>query len=109
MTISPEPSLPDSHGENAPANPKPSGLEATVSGETVTLTWTPGSDDAYVKQVIKRRTVGQRGWTDFEVAMSDGEFVDDTVEAGNRYIYRVKMLRGNDKGPLSKPVRVNVR
>ena len=76
----------------------------------VYLTWTPGSNPNYVKQVVKRREVGVRPaqWTTFDVASSASEYTDASVQPCNRYIYRVQGVKSNGKGAISNRVELSV-
>lgn len=104
-----EPSEPQPAPNAPPAGPTPTNLEATSSDGMVTLTWTPGQADDYVGQEIKRRVVRGKGWTTVTLGVSAGRYVDDSVEVGKKYIYRVKAVREDGTGKLSKPVRVVAR
>ncbi len=76
----------------------------------VHLTWTPGSNPNYVKQVVKRREVGVRPaqWTTFDVTASASEYTDESVQLCNRYIYRVQGVKSNGKGAISNRVELSV-
>ena len=101
---------PEPEKEEPPAGePQPTNLEAATSDGQVTLTWTPGNDDTYVAQEVKRRTVGVKGWITIRIDASASEYVDDDVAVGKKYVYRVKGVWDNGKGRLSQPVRVTVR
>ena len=91
------------------AKPQPTNLEATTSDGQVTLTWTPGNDDTYVAQEVKRRTVGVKGWITIRIDATASEYIDEDVAVGKKYVYRVKGVWDNGKGRLSKPARVTVR
>ena len=91
------------------AKPQPTNLEAATSDGQVTLTWTPGNDDTYVAQEVKRRTVGVKGWATIRIDSTASEYVDEDVAVGKKYVYRVKGVWDNGKGRLSKPTRVTVR
>ncbi len=95
--------------EGRSAEPKPTNLEATTSNGQVTLTWTPGNDDTYTAQEVKRRVVKGKGWTTIRIDASASQYVDSDVEVGTKYVYRVKGVWDNGKGRLSKPARVTVR
>lgn len=94
---------------SVPAQPKPSGLSASVTDGAVILAWTPGTDARIVKQVVKRREPRVRRWTDVEVSVSANSYTDSTVQAGKRYIYRIQGQRSNGRGPISNVVRATVR
>ena len=91
------------------SEPKPTKLSAATSDGEVTLIWTPGDDEDYVAQEVKRRPVKGRAWTTIRIDKDASVFVDEDVEVGVKYRYRVKGVWENGKGRLSKPVSVTVR
>lgn len=101
---------PEPAKEEPPAGePQPTNLKAATSNGQVTLTWTPGNDDTYTAQEVKRRTIGVKGWATIRIDASASEYVDDDVTVGKKYVYRVKGVWDNGKGRLSRPVRVTAR
>ena len=101
---------PEPAKEEPPAGePQPTKLKADTSNGQVTLTWTPGNDDTYTAQEVKRRTIGVKGWATIRIDASASEYVDDDVTVGKKYVYRVKGVWDNGKGRLSRPVRVTAR
>ena len=81
---------------------KPTDLTASVDANGVTLSWTPGNNQNYVRQVVLRRVPGTPiNWTETELATGVATYTDDTVAAGTRYIYRVKALKANNKGGMT--------
>ncbi|WP_420626860.1 hypothetical protein [Candidatus Poriferisodalis sp.] len=78
-----------------PAEPpaKPSGLFATASYDSVTLTWDDPDDDSITGYVILRRIPGVDPEGHFDelvanTATTAATFTDDTVSAETRYTYR---------------------
>ena len=96
--------------EAATGPSEPSGLTAAYANGAVILSWTPGSNPNYVKQVVKRRERGVRPavWTDFELDASDNTYTDATAVSGKTYIYRVKGLRDNGRGGDSNRATVTI-
>ncbi len=76
------------HSTASTANPKPTNLRATSADGEITLTWTPGNDDSYTGQEVKRRTTkkGAKWTTVATIGVSDTEYVDDSVTVGTKYI-----------------------
>ena len=78
---------------------KPTGLEATASHDSVTLTWDDPGDDSITGYVILRRIPGVDPEGHFDVLVADTgtaatTYTDDTVEAETRYTYRIKAING---------------
>ena len=93
-----------------PAQPNPSSLSATSAGGSVTLTWVPGTNSKFVKQAIKRREQKRRSrWTTIEVDVAATTYTDTSVQVGKRYIYRVQGLKSNNKGGVTRAVKITVR
>ena len=106
----------------ADAADRPSGLRARTDGTDVFLTWTPVDADS---QVIIRRAAGtatgDRGggdspdfqpapWLEVDTLSADADSWTDTdVDAGRRYLYRVKAVRDNRADKTSAKVQVKVR
>ena len=99
---------PGSRPSNAPSlaaipAPKmpPSGLEATVSGTSVELSWELGTNPNYVEQVVLRRDLSVRPpvWTEIDVGLGDVSYVDTGLTSGETYRYRVRAYkdRANDR------------
>ena len=85
--------------EPVSAPDKPTGLEATATHDSVTLTWDDPGDDSITGYVILRRIPGvdPEGHFDELVANTDTDattYTDDTVSAETRYTYRIKAING---------------
>ena len=92
-----EPQQQQREPEEPPA--KPTGLEATASHDTVTLTWDDPGDDSITGYVILRRVRVNDQGGDFDVLVADTgtaalTYTDDTVAAGLTYTYRIKAING---------------
>ena len=95
---------------NNTTNVAPTSLkaEATTDGD-IRLVWLPGSYRPGEVQVIRRRVdeVVPISWTDVEVAANVSEYVDDTVEPGVPYIYRIAVKQNEGRiGMPSEPVQI---
>ena len=78
---------------------KPTGLEATATHDSVTLTWDDPGDDTITGYVILRRIPGVDSEGHFDVLVADTgtdatTYTDDTVSAETRYTYRIKAING---------------
>ena len=78
---------------------KPTGLEATATHDSVTLTWDDPGDDTITGYVILRRIPGVDPQGHFDVLVADtgtaaATYTDDTVSAETRYTYRIKAING---------------
>ena len=76
---------------------KPTGLSATASHDSVTLTWDDPGDDSITGYVILRRVrENDEGGEFSELAADTGTaattYTDDTVAAGTTYTYRIKAI-----------------
>ena len=85
--------------EPASAPDKPTGLEATATHDSVTLTWDDPGDDSITGYVILRRIPGVDPEGQFRELVSDTgtdatTYTDDTVSAETRYTYRIKAING---------------
>ena len=83
----------------APVPAKPTGLEATASHNSVTLTWDDPGDDSITGYVILRRVRVNDTGGDFSVLVADTgtaatTYTDDTVAASTTYTYRIKAING---------------
>ena len=83
----------------APVPAKPTGLEATASHNSVTLTWDDPGDDSITGYVILRRIPGVDPEGQFDELVADTgtaatTYTDDTVSAETRYTYRIKAING---------------
>ena len=78
---------------------KPTGLEATATHDSVTLTWDDPGDDTITGYVILRRIPGVDSEGHFDVLVADTgtaatTYTDNTVAAETRYTYRIKAING---------------
>ena len=78
---------------------KPTGLFATASQNSVTLTWGDPGDDSITGYVILRRVRVNDTGGDFGVLVTDTgsaatTYTDATVAAGTTYTYRIKAING---------------
>ena len=78
---------------------KPTGLDATATHDSVTLTWDDPGDDSITGYVILRRIPGVDPEGHFDVLVANTEtaastYTDDTVSAETRYTYRIKAING---------------
>ena len=89
---------------------KPTGLSATVSHDTVTLTWDNPNDDSITGYVILRRDkdIHQEG-TFVSVAPDTGTaettYIDASIEPERRYVYRIKTISAHGLSEISSWVR----
>ena len=86
-------------GPPASAPDQPTGLEATASHDSVTLTWDDPGDDSITGYVILRRIRVNDTGGDFDVLVADTgtaatTYTDDTVAASTTYTYRIKAING---------------
>ena len=78
---------------------RPTGLSATASHDSVTLTWDDPGDDTITGYVILRRVRVNNTGGDFSELVADTgtaatTYTDDTVAAGTTYTYRIKAING---------------
>ena len=78
---------------------RPTGLSATASHDSVTLTWDDPGDDSITGYVILRRVRENDVGGEFSVLVPDTgsaatTYIDDTVAAGTTYTYRIKAING---------------
>ena len=78
---------------------KPTGLSATASHDSVTLTWNDPGDDSITGYVILRRVRENDVGGEFSELVPDTgstatTYTDDTVVAGLTYTYRIKAING---------------
>ena len=76
---------------------QPTGLEATATHDSVTLTWDDPQDDSITGYVILRRIPAVDPEGHFSELVSDTgtdatTYTDDTVSAETRYTYRIKAI-----------------
>ena len=92
---------------------KPTGLEATASHDSVTLTWDNPGDDSITGYVILRRIPGVDPEGHFnELVANTGTaattYTDDTVSAETRYTYRIKAINGAGTSERSRWSHIDV-
>ena len=86
-------------GPPASAPDQPTGLEATATHGSVTLTWDDPGDDSITGYVILRRVRVNDTGGDFDVLVADTgtaatTYTDNTVAASTTYTYRIKAING---------------
>ena len=99
----------------APADLRPTGLEVELVENKVTLSWTAPAEDAdnvTGYEILRRRPM--EGESSLTTLVADTEskattYTDATAnEAGVRYVYRVKALRGDDVSLSSNFDRIDL-
>ncbi len=96
----------------APEPPaKPTGLSATVSHDTVTLTWDDPGDDSITGYVILRRNRDTDAEGEFttlveDTGRADTSYTDDSVAAEMPYTYRIKAINEHGTSERSRWVHV---
>ena len=78
---------------------KPTGLDATATHASVSLTWDDPGDDSITGYVILQRIPGVDPEGHFDVLVANTgtaatTYTDDTVSAETRYTYRIKAING---------------
>ena len=91
----------------APVPDKPTGLSATATHDSVTLTWNDPGDDSITGYVILRRNRDTDDKGHFDELVADTgtaatTYTDDTVAAGTSYTYRIKAINGAGPGERSR-------
>ena len=98
----------------APEPPdKPTGLEATASHDSVTLTWDDPGDDSITGYVILRRVRVNDTGGDFSVLVADTgsaatTYTDDTVAASTTYTYRIKAINEHGVSERSRWFHIDI-
>ena len=92
---------------------QPTGLDATATHDSVTLTWDDPDDDSITGYVILRRVRVNDTGGDFDVLVADTgtdatTYTDDTVAAETRYTYRIKAINGAGTSERSRWVHIDV-
>ena len=92
---------------------KPTGLGATASHDSVTLTWDDPGDDSITGYVILRRIPGVDPEGHFDVLVADTAsaattYTDNTVAAETRYTYRIKAINGAGTSERSRWSHIDV-
>ena len=91
---------------------KPTGLDATATHDSVTLTWDDPQDDSITGYVILRRVRVNDQGGDFSVLVANTEtaattYTDDTVAASITYTYRIKAINEHGVSERSRWVHVD--
>ena len=91
---------------------KPTGLEATASHDSVTLTWDDPGDDSITGYVILRRIPAVDPEGQFRELVSDTgtgatTYTDGTVSAETRYTYRIKAINEHGVSERSRWVHID--
>ena len=97
----------------APVPDKPTGLEATASHDSVTLTWDDPGDDTITGYVILRRVRVNDTGGDFDVLVADTgtaalTYTDDTVTPGLTYTYRIKAINEHGTSERSRWYHIDI-
>ena len=92
---------------------KPTGLDATATHDSVTVTWDDPQDDSITGYVILRRIPGVDPEGHFDVLVANTgsaatTYTDDTVSAETRYTYRIKAINGAGTSERSRWVHIDV-
>ena len=106
-----EPQQQQREPEEPPA--KPTGLSATASHDSVTLTWDDPGDDSITGYVILRRVRENDTGGDFDVLVADTgsaatTYTDDTVAAGTTYTYRIKAINEHGTSERSRWFHIDI-
>ncbi len=90
----------EAYAANGPTN-----LTATFVGGDLVLSWTPGTDPDYVRQIVLRKHLGV--WTELAtLSASATTYTDTTLEPSEKiYLYRVRGEKANGRGGVSNRVR----
>ena len=91
---------------------QPSGLSATASHDSVTLTWDDPGDDSITGYVILRRIPGVDPEGQFDELVADTgtaatTYTDDTVSAETRYTYRIKAINEHGVSERSRWLHID--
>ena len=93
---------------------RPTGLSATASHDSVTLTWDDPGDDSITGYVILRRVHENDVGGDFSELVADTgtaatTYTDDTVAASTTYTYRIKAINGAGTSERSHWFHIDIR
>ena len=91
----------------------PTGLSATASHDSVTLTWDDPGDDSITGYVILRRVRVNNTGGDFSELVADTgtaatTYTDDTVAASTTYTYRIKAINGAGTSERSRWFHIDI-
>ena len=92
---------------------KPTGLSATASHDSVTLTWNDPGDDSITGYVILRRVRENDVGGEFSELVPDTgsaatTYTDNTVVAGITYTYRIKAVNGAGTSERSRWFHIDI-
>ena len=95
-----------------PVPDQPTGLEATATHDSVTLTWDDPEDDSITGYVILRRVrVNDTGGEFRELVANTGSaattYTDNTVAASTTYTYRIKAINEHGTSERSRWVHID--
>ncbi len=76
---------------------------------TVTLTWTPGTNRNYVRQLVLRRQRGHNWASVADLAADATTWTDQNVVRNEKYLYSVRGEKANGKGSRSARITVRIR
>ena len=96
----------------APVPDQPTGLAATATHDSVTLSWDDPEDDTVTGYVILRRIPAVDPQGQFSELVADTEtaaltYTDDTVSAETRYTYRIKAINEHGASERSRWVHID--
>ena len=99
--------------QEVPVPDKPTGLSATASHDSVTLTWDDPGDDAITGYVILRRVRENDTGSDFSVLVADTgtaalTYTDDRVAASTTYTYRIKAINEHGTSERSRWFHIDI-
>ena len=91
----------------APVPDKPTGLSATATHDSITLTWDNPGDDSITGYVVLRRNRDTDDKGHFDELVADTgtaatTYTDDTVAAGTSYTYRIKAINEHGTSERSR-------
>ena len=92
---------------------KPTGLSATATHDSVTLTWNDPGDDSITGYVVLRRVRENDTGGEFSELVPDtgtaaATYTDDTVAASTTYTYRIKAINGAGTSERSRWVHIDI-
>ena len=95
-----------------PVPDQPTGLEATATHDSVTLTWDDPGDDSITGYVILRRVRVNDTGGDFSVLIANTgsattTYTDDEVAASTTYTYRIKAINEHGASERSRWVHIS--
>ena len=92
---------------------QPTGLIATATHDSLTLTWNDPQDDSITGYVILRRNRDTDAEGHFDELVADTgtaatTYTDDTVAAGTSYTYRIKAVNGAGTSERSRWFHIDI-